>query len=173
VARRPREATKRKPEDEIQGREEISLNPNRPRGVSFGNESIFSRPGPGVQLCTEFRMPVREDRLSKAKGLCRRKAPTMSRVPSLYVCIFQRSDMHDAQTISRCDSCLGECESIHKHMTECGDLIAEFCCVCIAETAPPIPYESICDVCADRIRGGYVALNLKVPARLLRSLRSA
>ena len=96
----------------------------------------------------------------------------MSRVPSLYVCMFKRSGMHDVQTISSCDSCLGECESIHKHTTGSGDLIAEFCCVCIAETAP-IPYEFICDVCADRMRGGYAALNLKVPARLLRSLRSA
>jgi hypothetical protein len=80
--------------------------------------------------------------------------------------------MHDVQTISSCDSCLGECESIHKHTTGSGDVIAEFCCVCIAETAP-IPYEFICNVCADRMRGGYAALNLKVPARLLRSLRSA
>jgi hypothetical protein len=79
--------------------------------------------------------------------------------------------MHDVETISSCDSCLGECKSIHKHMTESGDWIAEFCCICIAEAAP-IPYGSICDVCAGWIRGNYPALNLKVPARLLRSLRS-
>jgi hypothetical protein len=57
--------------------------------------------------------------------------------------------MPDVETINSCDSCLGECEYTHKHITE-------VCCVCIAETAP-IQYESICDVCADRIRGGYAA----------------
>jgi len=53
--------------------------------------------------------------------------------------------MPDIETISSCDACLGECEYTHKHITK-------VCCVCIAEIAT-IPYESICDVCADRIRG--------------------
>ena len=62
--------------------------------------------------------------------------------------------MPDIETISSCDACLGECEYTHKHITK-------VCCVCIAEIAT-IPYESVCDVCADRIRGGDAALNLKI-----------
>jgi hypothetical protein len=60
-----------------------------PAGVRLERDHLLTA-GAGVQLCTEFRMRVREDRLSKAKGLCRRKSPTMSRVPSLYVCIFKK-----------------------------------------------------------------------------------
>lgn len=66
---------------------------------------------------------------------------------------FEGPDREDeTPELINCDNCTFPCEEPHRHMTEGGDLIADFCCLCVLEDAPRSARFEPCRSCAARTK---------------------